>query len=133
MSAVEINLEGHRYLGKFKIEDKTYVEQVMVDSEVGRHPETRRCECYEGEGIIIDKFTKDSEQRFLIYPKGLNESHLIVLSEKVRQRVEDYKKVIDYALEIIYHEAERSDEIIPKIHQPVCIDDLVLKNSFNLK
>jgi len=124
MDTKEIIIEGHRYLGRFKIEESVNIISEEVTTEVGRHLSNRTYRNYGGEGIVTDRKT-GLEQRFLVYPEGNDEKDLIILGKSVRDEVQDYKMVVDLSLQQMFEDAKNSEEIIPKVI-PVCLDKTVL-------
>ncbi len=124
MDPEKLTIKGHRFTGIFEIKKHVHRTRERVDSEVGWHMENRVYEHYEGKGLIKDGET-GSEQRFLVYPEGSDEAHLIVLENEARKRVQDYLRVVDLSLQGMFEDARDSSEIIPEV-RPVHLDISVL-------
>jgi hypothetical protein len=124
MDSKKLTLEGHNYIGRFEIEEHVHSTRERVDTEVGWHWENQTYRHYTGEGLVKDKQT-GSEQRFLIYPEGNTEAHLIVLKNGTRERIRDYQGVVDLSLKKMCEDAKNSGEIIPKVN-PVCLEEAIL-------
>lgn len=127
MNKKELILKGHRYVGRFIIEEHISESIEMVSSEVGNHPEHRVYRNYSGEGVISN-IQDSSKVAFLIYTKGMEYSDLIVTEDKLRNKITDKKKIIDLSLEKMYQDSKSSIEIIPKI-RPACLDEKILSKN----
>lgn len=124
MTEEELILEGDRYVGRFIIEEHVNQHRELVNSEVGNHWENRVYRHYTGEGIVTDT-RKNLSKKFLIYPNGMKETNLIILEKGVREKIKDYKRVIDLSLQKMYEYTENYSKIIPKVI-PVCLDEKIL-------
>ncbi|MFA6022895.1 MAG: hypothetical protein WC781_02285 [Candidatus Pacearchaeota archaeon] len=107
----ELQIEGYRYSGRFKIEEHSHTYTDWIDSEVGRYPQTTTNRWWEGQGIITDKQTGNF-QKFLI---SLDHNQTLGENKEQIQIGIDYAKIIDSSLGSMYELAEKSEDIIPRI------------------
>jgi hypothetical protein len=124
MDSKELTLEGHEYLGKFRIEQHSHLGKELVHAEIGQYYRRYNTIHYTGEGSIINKKT-GLEQKLIVYPAGMDVSNLIILPESVQDRIKDYRGIVDISLHKMYEDAKTSKEIIPKV-VPVSLDASVL-------
>ena len=121
----ELVLEGHKYKGRFLIEEYVRTSRERVDTEIGYYLRNRTHRHWEGEGLIKNKQT-GKEQKFLILPDGCTESDLVILGNSKKKKTQDYKGIVDLALQSMYKAAKESDAIIPKIKPPpINLEELV--------
>lgn len=119
--------EGNTYQGRFKVEQRVHRWTEEVTSEVGRHPEQMERKWYEGEGVIRDKVT-GMTQRFIFMPVGLGEEDIIRTSKHLsRTNSALYKLVVDEALNLMFMQAQTSQEILPRVGPPVLPNELIDK------
>ena len=107
----EIKIQGNRYLGRFFIQERSSTHRNYVDGEyAGARWADEVVTWWEGNGMIEDKQI-GSRERFSFRPKGnrLKDIMSCVDDEKNAEK-------IDLALQLLYNQARKSEEIYPKIN-----------------
>ena len=112
-----LEIEGHKYHGRFEIRAMSDSGTEMVDTEVGMHPQGWRRDWFEGKGTIINNQTGIRE-RFLFSPKGQSQDYVIILEGVSETAIRDYKGAVDLALDLMYESARKSDRPVPKVTLP---------------
>jgi len=124
MEGEKLTIEGHRYVGRFEVRERSHSYRERVDNEVGYYYSNRTNIWHEGGAVIKDKQT-GLEQKFLVRSKGPNEEHFVLLDNQLREVAQNYKGVADLSLEKMYEEAKNSEKIVPEIW-PTSLDKKLL-------